>query len=1555
MRLSSRFATLLAALLLACLPFVFGQETTSRAQLAENYGNLPLSFEANQGQADAKVRFLSRGNGYSLLLTDSSAVLALTRNDSRPDQPGSKPAVKKKTDIVRMELAGATPNLQVAGAEPLPGKANYFIGNDPSRWHSNVPTYSQVKYPGVYPGVDLVYYGNQRQLEYDFVVAPGVDPHSIRLQFAGVTQLKLAADGDLTISTANCEIAFHRPVVYQVVDGQRQRVTGTFSLRTRNTVGFTLGEYDHAKPLVIDPVLVYSTYLGGTNGGNRGDYGSSVAVDSSGNVYVTGTANSTNFPLTENGYQLVNNAAGSGANAFVTKLNSTGTALIYSTYLGGSDNDYANGIAVDSSGNAYVAGAAYSSNFPVTPGALQTTSAGGINAFIAKLNPTGSALLYSTYLGGKANTTDGDYANAIAVDSSGDAYLTGRASSSTFPVTSGAYQTTNKNFALGNAFVAEINPAGSALLYATYLGGSRVGNTGDSGNGIAIDSEGNAYVTGFTYSTTFPTTFGVYSTVNLGQENAFVTKLNPTGTALVYSTYLGGNYADGGSGIAVDSSGDAYVTGVAASQDFPTTSGALQPKFGYTTLGGSNAFVTKFNPTGTQLIYSTYLGGNGEGDEGNAISLDKMGDAYVTGKTQATNFPVTNGAFQTTNSAYGSAAFISKIDPTGSTLLYSTYLGGSGLQGVGGDLGYAIAVNSSGDAFITGRAYSTNFPVTTGAYQITNRAAADESSNAFVAKLAIGGETTTAVTSSANPQLYGFPITFTAAVTANFSNAIPTGNAVFTIDSGTPITVALDDTGKATYESSSLTYTPGSPTHTVQVSYSGDSNFLVSSSSLNELIIGPPHSISIVSGSVQTTVYGSAFASPLVVIVKDINGNPVPSASVTFGGSGLQFSANPVTTGSNGEATVTATAIASGSLTATASVTGVNTVASFSLTATKVLLTLTAINVNVAYNQPIPVLSFSPTGFVNGDTFAVLSGAPSETTTAVKGSAPGTYLITISQGTLAAANYTFNFVNGSLTILKASQTITFGPLSNAAYGTTPITLTATTNSGLTVSYAVSGPATVTGSTLTITSVGKVTVTASQAGNADYNAATAVSQSFTVTPAILTVAANNANTIYDQAIPAFAYTVTGFVNGDTKSVLNGAPVETTTATKGSIPASYPITIAQGTLAAANYTFTFISGVLTIKWPPNALELIPVTPCRIVDTRNATSAFGGPELSAQATRTFNVPQSGCGIPSSAVAYSLNVTVVPTTSLGYLTIWPAGLSQPTVSTLNSDGRVKANATITPAGANGGVSVFASDATQFILDIDGYFVPAGTNASGLEFYPLTPCRIADTRNATGALGGPSLTGGVGRAFPVQSSSCGIPSTAKAYSLNITAVPHGSLGYLTTWPTGQSQPVVSTLNSSTGVVAANAAIVPAGTGGDISIFVSDTADMILDVNGYFAPPATGGLSLYTVTPCRALDTRNGAGAFDGTLTVPIHGSACAPPATAQAYVLNATVIPTASLSYLTLWPAGGSQPNVSTLNASDGAVTSNMAIVPTTNGSIDAFATDSTQLILDISSYFAP
>jgi len=327
----------------------------------------------------------------------------------------------------------------------------------------------------------------------------------------------------------------------------------------------------------------------------------------------------------------------------------------------------------------------------------------------------------------------------------------------------------------------------------------------------------------------------------------------------------------------------------------------------------------------------------------------------------------------------------------------------------------------------------------------------------------------------------------------------------------------------------------------------------------------------------------------------------------------------------------------------------------------------------------------------------------------------------------------------------------------------------------------------------------------------------------------------------------------------------------------------------------------------------------------------------------------------VPDTAAAYSLNVTVVPHGPLGYLSLWPTGSPQPLVSTLNSyDGRIKANAAVVPAGTNGAVSVYVSETTDVVLDIDGYFVPASNNAS-LAFFSLTPCRVVDTRTPNGPLGGPYLHANSPRDFPVVNSTCNIPLSAHAYSMNFTAVPHGSLGYLTTWPAGQSQPYVSTLNAPTGVATANAAIVPAGTGGDIDVFASDDSDLVIDINGYFAPENTGALSLYEVTPCRVLDSRNVSDSFQGELTVDIVSSPCSVPVSALAYVLNATVVPVGSLGYLSLWPDGSQQPLVSTLNAYDGSVGSNMAIVPNSNGSIDAFASDLTNLILDISSFFAP
>jgi hypothetical protein len=739
----------------------------AKALVAQNYGRIPLSFEANQGQADKTVKFVSRGSGYSLFLTDSSAVLALTKPEVSSERPGHaagkslKPASTRparKTDVMRMDLAGANRATHVAGMDQLPGTANYFIGNDPAKWHSGVPTFAKVRYAGVYPGIDLIYYGNQRQLEYDFIVAPGASAKPIRLEFSGAKRLDLTSDGDLTVSATNGEIAFHKPVVYQVKDGVRQPIDGQFALLSKNTIGFTLGQYDHSKPLVIDPVLTYSTYLGGS----LSDAAYGIAADSSGNAYVVGVTFSTNFPGTTGGFQPTNNGAGAATNAFVTKLNPTGTGLVYSTYLGGSAvesscngiGDQGFGIAVDGSGNAYVTGTTCSTNFPVTTGAFQTAynsqNKFGESAFVTKLNTTGTALVYSTYLGGSAD----DGASGIAVDSLDFAYVTGSATSTNFPVTAGVFQSTN--FALttsgwGDAFVTKLNTTGTALVYSTYLGGT---GYGAKGTGIAVDSSGDAYVTGNAASTDFPITNGAFQTTNFAAANAglqtvaynvFVTKLNPTGTALEYSTFLGGSIDDYSAGIALDGSGDAYVTGQSWSKDFPVAGSPYQSTNPAYANDAPSGFVTEVNPAGTGLVYSTFLGGSGfppqnsnesgAGDAADAIAVDGLGDAYVTGTAVSSNFPTTSGAYQTVNNAAGHTApigvnaFVTKLNPAGSQLLYSTYLGGS-IQ----DYGYGIALDGVGGVYVAGGATSTNFPATTGAYQIA--IGGDE--DAFIAKFAIG-------------------------------------------------------------------------------------------------------------------------------------------------------------------------------------------------------------------------------------------------------------------------------------------------------------------------------------------------------------------------------------------------------------------------------------------------------------------------------------------------------------------------------------------------------------------------------------------------------------------------------------------------------------------------------------------------------------------------------------------------------------------------------------------------------------------------------------------------
>lgn len=678
----------------------------------EAYGKLPMSFEKNAGQSSGEVDFIARGAGYTVFLTPGEAVLALKKRQvaDRPHDPFANETAGGAT--IRMALVGASRG-RVAGEGELPGKANYIIGNESAKWKTGIPTFEKVRYAGVYPGIDIVYYGNQGRLEYDFIVAPGADPGAISLGFSGA-RVEIEQDGDLALAMSAGSVSMHRPHVYQEVDGTQRPVSGEYVKRDDGRIGFALGAYDTARPLVIDPVLHYATYLGGESM----DVGTAIAVDLAGNAYVTGWTESSDFPVQAAGQASISG----GVDAFVAKIDPSGSAVLYATYFGGSDDDSDGftgvaeagaGIAVDPLGQAYVAGHTRSNDFPTTTGAYQTTYETGGDAFVAKFNASGSTLVYSTYLGGSGY----DVATGIAIDPSGNAYVSGFNYLGEFPTTPGTSQ--DATAGSYDAFISKLNPTGSALAYSTYLGGSG----DDSALGIAIDSTGNALVTGSTNSSNFPMQSAQQGTFG-GYYDAFATKLNAAGSALVYSTYLGGSTNPGGTGlehgrgIAVDASGNAYIAGQTGSSDFPTTPGAYQTTYG----GAEDAFVVKIGPSGS-AVYSTYLGGSGA-DAANAIAVDPSGNAYVTGNNYSGGFPTLDALHGPYPPSFD--AFVAKLAWNGA-LVYSTYLGASS-----NDLGLGIVVDLVGNAYVVGYTQSTDFPVTPGAAQQTNGGLYD----AFVAKIA---------------------------------------------------------------------------------------------------------------------------------------------------------------------------------------------------------------------------------------------------------------------------------------------------------------------------------------------------------------------------------------------------------------------------------------------------------------------------------------------------------------------------------------------------------------------------------------------------------------------------------------------------------------------------------------------------------------------------------------------------------------------------------------------------------------------------------------------------
>ena len=800
---------------------------TARAQ--KSFLQLPLSFEpAPERAGHVASSFFARGPGYTLSLGPAGAVLSIadgerprgsatvnsplpfTRSSrllgdlqtGRPstaaprNDEGAREAERSSPELVRLELIGANATAPAEGLDPLPGKSNYFTGNDPKAWRTNVPTFARVRYANVYRGVDLVYYGNKRELEYDLIVKPGIDVNAIRFNVdTGATTkqrpFRITSAGDLVIATGQGEIRLRKPVVYQEApESGRRLVEARYVLASAREVGFQVGGYDHRRPLVIDPTLEYSSFLGGS--GLDNGVSTAVGVDSAGNLYIASGTASADFPGTSGGFQGASPGCNLGAgqlcgDAFVTKINATGTAILYSTYLGGSGSDGAYGLAVDAAGFAYVTGFTDSTNFPTTPGAAQAQFGGGTpgcaltggfascgDAFVTKVDPSGS-VVYSTYLGGSGD----DSAQAVAIDTSGNAYVTGDTSSTNYPKTPGAFASPAGSCGTSlcpTLFVSKLNATGSALTYSAVLGAPSV----SGGFGIAVNTSGQAYVTGGG-GPGFPTPNGFQSPDDSG--GAVFVKLDAAG-GLQYSTFLSGTSFDFGLGVAVDAIGNAYVVGGAASPDFPVTTGAFQTTFN--TAGAFHGFVAKIDPSKSglsSLVYSSLLGGSGT-DAVTAVAVDSAGNAYLAGSTSSPDFPTASplqGLLATSPACAGSCqdGFVTVLNAAGSQLQFSTYLGGTGHE----VLDFLVR-HSSGDIYVGGTTTSTRYPTTAGSFQTTYGGG---EADMFVAKISaapnttIGSNVAVPLTSTASVTFGQVTVAGTTAVTeSTVGPAAPAGFALGT-------------------------------------------------------------------------------------------------------------------------------------------------------------------------------------------------------------------------------------------------------------------------------------------------------------------------------------------------------------------------------------------------------------------------------------------------------------------------------------------------------------------------------------------------------------------------------------------------------------------------------------------------------------------------------------------------------------------------------------------------------------------------------------------------------
>ena len=884
-------------------PFASSHGSPDTQQIRTAFAQLPLIFEANQGQTDPRVKFLARGSGYGLFLTADEAVLTLQNGESRKE---SQP----QSSVVRMQLSGASA-ASIAGNELLPGKSNYFIGNSPAKWHRGIPQYARVRYRGVYPGIDLVYYGKQGKLEYDFEVSPGADPSQVALRFRGVDGLAIGENGELVLQTRDGDVKFQAPNVYQESGEKKEPISGRFVLRGKDTAGFELGSYDRSRTLVIDPVLTYSTYLGGSGA----EASPSIAVDLGFNVYVSGTTTSSDFPDPAG----TSPALKGPSDVFVTKLDTSGSALLFTTYVGGTGTETGTGIGIDAGFNIAIAGTTDSTDFPVINNFSTPTLAAGNHVFVTEIESSGSSLLYSTYLGGNG----ADTASGVAVDVKNRIYVTGTTKSTNFPTTTGAFQVTS----LGTTqfFLSQIDPSTSgvqSLLYSTYFGGGNPVDGVAIGGGVAVDSSSNAYITGSTNfihtgantTTDFPILNAIQgclnaptnpspcpSTTSSAPTDIFVAKISPaaaTGAQLQYSTYLGGSGNDTATAIAVDTSGDAYVTGSTNSTDWNIPSEVLEPQSAHNCAGvtvpapcpTTDAFLAKLGiftlstttTTGTvPYSYFTYLGGSGN-DTGLGVAVDSDSGARVTGSTDSTDFPVTTTNALQTTSGGGTDAFVTRIDTISTTPThYISYLGGSST-----DRGTGIAVDSEQAAYVTGDTTSTNFPLAA-----PLQGALSGASDAFVSKFGPTVNLAMTAVASPTPSGVGNTVTFTYTIT---NNGDLTSGVTFTdtLSGSATLTSATATSG------SCGTATGSPPTVTCSVGTINASNTTTPVTATVTLQLTPT-SAGPLGNTAKLTVVGSSFSTSAsaTASITDFAVAVAPASQSTPAGTPVSYTATVTPTG----------------------------------------------------------------------------------------------------------------------------------------------------------------------------------------------------------------------------------------------------------------------------------------------------------------------------------------------------------------------------------------------------------------------------------------------------------------------------------------------------------------------------------------------------------------------------------------------------------------------------------------------------------------------------------